>query len=621
MSRSIALFPHALLGASLVALGGLAGPAAAQQAAALPQVSHPVVQAVPQKSAGLRLNDALGRLARNPQDVDALAEAGQASLELGDGQAAIGFYQRALELQPGNARVKTGLAGAYVLNEDPFTAIDLFDQAERAGPIPPERVSDRGLAFDLVGDPQTAQVYYRQALAAGPDDETLRRLAISQAISRDRKGMDQTLAPLLQRQDKAAWRARAFGLAILGQTEEAEAIARQTMPAEMATAITAYLRFMPKLTGAQQAGAANLGHFPRAAEIGHDDPRLAFYSRSRVTVAAAAPAVAVPGADKGKRGKDKKDKDQGKAKDGGRTVAAATAPVPPPDVVVGRETSTVPVKLAQADPPRPVPMPTPVPAPVPPPPLPPPPRPVPVPTPAPAPAPVVQPAPAGPGFATLDNGSSPAVSGFDLGKTAAPAPTAAAPKPVPASPPPVPAAKPKPKPASIDDVFADLSPPSREPEVESGAVDVRRIRPVAPVAKDQLAAEKPAPDKPTPDKAAKGKTATDKAAADKAGKGKDAKPAVPTQPSRIWVQVATGRDKAALGFDWRKMVKDNPAIFKGMKPYTTAWGQANRLLAGPFSSAKEANAFLAQLKKAGESGAFLWTSPAGQVVDTLGGGK
>lgn len=617
MSRSIALFPHALLGASLVALGGLAGPAAAQQAAALPQVSHPVVQAVPQKSAGLRLNDALGRLARNPQDVDALAEAGQASLELGDGQAAIGFYQRALELQPGNARVKTGLAGAYVLNEDPFTAIDLFDQAERAGPIPPERVSDRGLAFDLVGDPQTAQVYYRQALAAGPDDETLRRLAISQAISRDRKGMDQTLAPLLQRQDKAAWRARAFGLAILGQTEEAEAIARQTMPAEMATAITAYLRFMPKLTGAQQAGAANLGHFPRAAEIGHDDPRLAFYSRSRVTVAAAAPVAAVPGADKGKRGKDKKDKDQGKAKDGGRTVAAATAPVPPPDVVVGRETSTVPVKLAQADPPRT----TPVPAPVPPPPPPPPPRPVPVPTPAPAPAPVVQPAPAGPEFATLDNGSSPAVSGFDLGKTAAPATAAAAPKPVPAPPPPVPAAKPKPKPASIDDVFADLSPPSREPEVESGAVDVRRIRPVAPVAKDQPAAEKPAPDKPTPDKAAKGKTASDKAAVDKAGKGKDAKPAVPTQPSRIWVQVATGRDKAALGFDWRKLVKDNPAIFKGMKPYTTAWGQANRLLAGPFSSAKEANAFLAQLKKVGESGAFLWTSPAGQVVDTLGGGK
>ncbi|MFM5923733.1 MAG: SPOR domain-containing protein [Novosphingobium sp.] len=645
MSRSIALFPHALLGASFVALGGLAGPVAAQQAAALPQVSHPVVQAVPQKSAGLRLNDALGRLARNPQDVDALVEAGQASLELGDGQAAIGFYQRALELQPANARVKTGLAGAYVLNEDPFTAIELFDQAERAGPIPPERVSDRGLAFDLVGDPQTAQVYYRQALAAGPDDETLRRLAISQAISRDRKGMDQTLAPLLQRQDKAAWRARAFGLAILGQTEEAEAIARQTMPAEMATAITAYLRFMPKLTGAQQAGAANLGHFPRAAEIGHDDPRLAFYSRSRVIVAAATPAVAVPGTDKGKRGKDKKDKDkkdkdQGKGKDGGRTVAAATAPVPPPDVVVGRETTTVPVKLAQADPPRPAPVPTPVPAPVPPPP---PPRPVPVPTPAPTPAPaptpvpVVQPAASGPGFATLDHGSSPAVSGFDLGKTAAPAPAAsAAPKPVPTPPPPAPAAKPKPKPASIDDVFADLSPPSREPEVESGAVDVRRIRPVAPVAKDQPAADKAAPDKPAPDKpapgkpatdkAAKGKagpdkTAADKAAGDKTGKGKDAKPAAPTQPSRIWVQVATGRDKAALGFDWRKLAKDNPAIFKGMKPYTTAWGQANRLLAGPFSSAREANAFLAQLKKAGESGAFVWTSPAGQVVDTLGGGK
>ena len=87
------------------------------------------------------------------------------------------------------------------------------------------------------------------------------------------------------------------------------------------------------------------------------------------------------------------------------------------------------------------------------------------------------------------------------------------------------------------------------------------------------------------------------------------------------MQVATGRDKAALGFDWRKLAKDNPAVFKGLRPYVTIWGQSNRLLAGPFASAKEANAFLAQLKKAGESGAFVWTSPAGQVVETLGTGK
>lgn len=553
------------------------------QTAPVPQVAVPVVQAVPQKSAGMRLNDALGRLARSPQDIEALSEAGQASLELGDAQAAIGFYRRALALQPGNARVKAGLAGAYVLSEDPFTAIELFDEAEKAGPIDPARLADRGLAFDLVGDPQTAQYYYRQSLSAASSDETLRRLGISQAITRDRKGMDITLAPLLQKQDKAAWRARAFGLAIMGQTEEAEAIARQTMPLDMATAITAYLRYMPRLTAAQQAGAANLGRFPRASEIGNDDPRMAHYSRSRVQIAAAPPPP-VPTAAKGKGKKDDKGKKPAAAKP--MVVAAA----PPPEPSVGRETTTAPVKLAQATlPPAPAPKPAPVPA------LPPPPPPPPSPQ---APAPLPTPTPQ-PGFGSLDTGPVKAVSGFDLAKSAPPSP----------GPPPAP--KPAPKPTSIDEAFADLAPPSREIEPQAGAVDVRRIRPVTPPVKEPPASDKA---KSTDKTADKGK-ASDKT------KGKDAKPATQTQPSRIWVQLATGRDKAALGFDWRKLAKDDPAVFKGLKPHVTAWGQANRLLAGPFASAKEANAFLAQLKKAGVSGAFLWTSPAGQVVDALGGSK
>ncbi len=556
----------------------------------LKQPSGAVVQPLPQKSAGMRLNDALGRLARNPKDVPALIEAGTASLELGDAQASIGFYQRALQDQPGNAGIKASLAGAYVMAEDPFTAIELFDEAEKAGAIAPDRLSDRGLAFDLVGDPQTAQFYYRQSLAGALSDETLRRLALSQAISRDRKGMDQTLAPLLQRQDKAAWRTRAFGLAIMGQTDEAEAIARQTMPPEMAGAITAYLRYMPQLTAAQQAAAGNMGRFPRAAEIGHDDPRLAYYSRSRVQVAAP-PPVALASAsvnDKGKR-RDAKRRDSGKDSRGRKAVSAAPVPaaVPPPEPNVGREVSEAPVKLAVAQaPPKPVPLPALAPKPVPAPAAPPPPVAVKVTAP--------KPAPTGPGFNTVGGPDGQSASGFDLGKSPSAAPPPAptpppAPKPVQAAPPP-----PR-KPASIDEAFADFTPPSREVEVQAGAVDVRRIRPGA------------APGKLQP---GKGKEPV-----------KDAKPAVPSHPSRIWVQVATGRDKSALGFDWRKLAKDNLATFKGQKPNVTAWGQSNRLLAGPFATTKEANAFLAALKKAGVGGAFVWTSPAGQLVDTLGGGK
>lgn len=607
--------PLLALAASLT----LSAPARAQGAGA-PQVSKPVVQPLPVKSPGMRLNDALGRLAKNPQDVDALSEAGRASLDLGDGQAAIGFYRRALAIQPDNARIKAGLASAYVLSEDPFTAIELFDEAEKAGPIEPALLADRGLAFDLVGDNLTAQAYYRQSLAGAPSDETTRRLALSLAISRDRAGMERTLGPLLQKQDKAAWRTRAFGLAILGQTDEAEEIARQTMPPDMATAITAYLRYMPRLTAAQQAGAANLGRFPRAAEIGNDDPRLAFYSRSRVQVAAAPPPAPVAAAPAPARKPSRvrgRDRAQEQAKPAAKPAPApaqtatrppAPAPVPPPEPQVARVTAPNGPKPVQGElpPNKPV-----VAAPA---------VQTPAPTPAPAPAPVqVAQAPLSPAPAP----------GFDLARTA-PAP---APPPVRQAPPPPPAA---PRQTSIDEAFADLAPPSREVEPQEGAIDVRELGPAAPPPKS-VAASKPAADKPATntaatdkaakDKAAKDKLAKDKAAADKLAKDKAVKEkaakdkALRSQPSRIWVQIAAGRNKSALGFDWRRLARENPAVFKGRSPSTSPWGQTNRLLAGPFASAREANAFLAQLKKAGIDGAFVWTSPAGQVVEALGAGK
>lgn len=624
-------FRPSLLRLPLLALAGgltFSAPARAQDAA-VPQVSKPVVQPLPVRSPGMRLNDALGRLAKNPQDIDALTEAGRASLDLGDGQAAIGFYRRALAIQPDNARIKAGLASAHVLSEDPFTAIELFDEAEKAGPIEPALLADRGLAFDLVGDNLTAQAYYRQSLAGAPSDETTRRLALSLAISRDRAGMERTLGPLLQKQDKAAWRTRAFGLAILGATDEAEEIARQTMPPEMATAITAYLRYMPRLTAAQQAGAANLGRFPRAAEIGNDDPRLAFYSRSRVQVAAAPAPPPAPLATTAPTRKPSRVRGRDRAQEQARaapkpaptpavTRPPAPAPVPPPEPQVARVTAPngpkpVPKPVQGELPPvNPVVTPTPAPAPAP------------APVPAPAPAPVPLPPPVQVAQAPLAKAPAP---GFDLAKTTSAPTPAPSPPPVRQTPPPPAPKPPAPRQTSIDEAFADLAPPSREVEPQEGAVDVRQLAPAGPPPKAAPAPAKAVPDKAAAEKAAKDKAAKDKLAADKAAKDKlakekaDKEKALRSQPSRIWVQVAAGRNKSALAFDWRRFARENPAVFKGRSPSTTPWGQTNRLLAGPFASAREANAFLAQLKKAGIDGAFVWTSPAGQVVEALGAGK
>lgn len=591
----------------------LAGIALAALLVAAPVWADPVVQPIPSLSPGHLLNEALGRLARNPRDIEALLDAGKYSLAIGDQAAAVGFYQRADSLSPGNARVKAGLAGAFVLSEDPLSAITLFDEAAKAGTMDAERVSERGLAYDLVGDNVSAQRFYHEALIAGPDAETTRRLALSQAIAGDRRGMEVTLAPLLQRQDKPAWRTRAFALAILGDVDEAESITRSTMPADLAGQIANYLRFMPRLTPAQQAAAANLGHFPRAAEIGRDDPRFAAYARPRTVIAALDKSLTPTGEalggkkgkgkdrDKGKKGKDPALASLTKGKNEPAKAVVNPAAVAPPELQPKRETSEAPIRLATLTPPPKVePAPAPVaPAPAPPPPPPPP--------PAPPPQVVTAPTPAGPGFTALEPAAPP------------PAPKEE----------PKPAPPPAPKPRSLAEVFADLTPPSREAEPVAGAVDIRKVKAVR--SPSEVAADKTKDAKDAKDKACLDPVSEPKGKATKKGKAASVKEASsqckvtkssgPAHASRIWVQLATGKDRKGLGYDFTRLVKADPEVFKGRKSFISAWGQTNRLLTGPFESEAAANAFLARLKKAGVSGAFMWTSPAGQVVDALGGAK
>ncbi len=610
-----------------------AGPAMAQ---ATPTVSQPVVQKLPGGD-GVTLNAALGRLARNPRDVEALIDAGNAALAMGDVDAATGFYRRADQVAPGNPRVKAGLAGAMVRNGDPFGAIPLFDAAERAGALDSVLAADRGLAYDLVGDNASAQRYYRQALTRGANDDVSLRLALSQAISGDRRGADATLAPLLQRQDKAAWRTRAFALAILGQPEEAVSIAKTMLPASLAEGIAPYLRYMPRLTPAQQAAAANFGAFPLPSEIGRDDPRVAQYApaggrrpalasadaalvpkgqplgrdaRGRTTrqsARAAREAARVEQARAGQARSEQARSEQARAEQA-RLAQASAAQARQAAQVRQAQAAAAPVRDTRVAPPNPMPTRQSVPA-----------SPalavaaVPA-TPAPAavppvsqpPVPTVSPTPATPTPAYSPPATASAAPGFDLGRMASSSSPASMSAPVtprgdspaanalaaasagsssaatsaatpPRAAPPEP---PRPSRQSLAEAFSEFSRPS-EVTPAAGAVDIRRIRPTRPKVE--------APAKPPP----------------------------PSHPSRIWVQVATGRDKGALAFDWRRLIRKAPEAFRGKKAFVSDWGQTNRLLTGPFESTAAANAFLAQLRRGDIDGSFLWTSPAGQVVDDL----
>lgn len=293
--------------------------------------SRPVVQALPSQEVE-ELRSALRALDRNPRSVDALLNAGYASVKVNDLEAAIGYFGRAEEVAPNDARVKQAQASVFMRGGRPVKALELFAQADAAGARDRSMMSDRGLAHDLVGDQTRAQAFYREALRDRPNDsEILRRMAVSQAIGGNKTAFTETLRPLVDQKDFAAFRAQAFGLAILGEQAQAKAVTEAVMSPDLARRIVPYLEYMPRLTKAQQAAAANLGIFPRAADIGREDPEIAQYARG-ATAEAATTAL---------------------ARDAGKGLEPAGEPLGPRPTV-SQSTATAPV-VARATPvPEPV---------------------------------------------------------------------------------------------------------------------------------------------------------------------------------------------------------------------------------------------------------------------------
>ena len=224
-------------------------------------------------------------LSTDPRNLSALIGAGQAALAMGDANAGIGFLGRAEEVAPRDGRVKAGLAAAAVQQEQPKQALQLFDAAIAAG-IPVSAIgADRGLAYDLRGQTRLAQADYRAALAVKKDDETTRRLALSTAIGGDRAAAMAILDPLLRRQDKAAWRAATFVLAMTGDPAGAIRRANQLMIPTQAAAMTPYLQRLGSLTAAEKAAAVHFGRFPAVRPAG---TQLAAVAPRRVPVPPAA---------------------------------------------------------------------------------------------------------------------------------------------------------------------------------------------------------------------------------------------------------------------------------------------------------------------------------------------
>ena len=477
-----------------------------------------VVQALPDPAAE-RLNEALRRLSRNPESVPALVAAGRASLNLGDVDAALGFFSRAQAVAPEDTRVLVGLALVAIRRGQAVTALELFENAEAGGVQMSAYEAEQALAYDLVGRNDRAQRLYRRSLAREDNPEIRRRLALSYAISGNAGDSETTLLPLLQRQDRAAFRTRAFVLAILGREQEAIAIAETMLPQRLSMRLAPYLRYMPRLTPAQQAAAAHQGRFPSAREIGTDTSRIAAFS----------------------------DNDRAQPRPQAVTSSRANAsdrlspqgePLGP--AVAAREESTLelpPVEaasvVAEASPPPPA---------------------------AVEPSAQITSAMAGePDFAEPQD-ARPFFTQVEL----------------PSQRP----AEPEPEEIDLAAAFADFTLEAAQPPPSAeGAVDITAIEPPR---------ERPAPAEPTP----------------------------PAHPSRHWVQVATGQDTSAFRFDWRRIVRGAGGLLDDAEPFTARWGQTNRLLTGPYDTARAAQAVVSELAGEGVD-SFRFTSQEGEEIQEL----
>ena len=151
---------------------------------------------------------ALGRyvrqLASDPKDFDALIGAGKSALEIGDAQAAAGFFARADDVNPHSPLPQAGMGAVSVLNGDARAALSYFARAQQLGATSVTLGCYRGLAYDLLGQQASAQADYRAAMKGPDGDEARKRLALSLAISGDRVQALQILAPLSAKGDPGA---------------------------------------------------------------------------------------------------------------------------------------------------------------------------------------------------------------------------------------------------------------------------------------------------------------------------------------------------------------------------------------------------------------------------------
>jgi Flp pilus assembly protein TadD len=581
----------ARLGLALLGAAALLAPAA--------RAAQPAYGNYPE-TPGDALSRNLKLIAESPHNVGAMLGAGKAALELGDAQAALTFFARAEQDAPRDGWVKKWMGSALVQLEQPAAALKFFRDAASLGVPDASLAGDRGLAWDISGDPRRAQRDYRVALSAGSDPEITRRLALSLAISGEREPALRLLENQLMERDRAAIRTRALVLALTGDWQGAGRAVETAMPGPQAAALEPFLSRLPSLSLADRALAVHLGHFPGTgrnaapattyAQNGYGGGLPAGYTPT--------PSYSPPAASRQDRyaSLDAISPDESRPAFG----------TPQTRESVSTEARRIPGGQAQAAAPRP----------------------------APSRRPDAQDyAPSRSQWSWSHGELAPAVRIATRTASAQgvrpPQPAAHRPEPptVRIDRPP----EPRPGPVEIADAEPVTAPPVTLPATRAPAPPPEQVEPAAarpasvPAPRSRLAEVAAALDRidevqrernvrsaPVPAATTRSSALHSRAAAP-APKPKKAPPA---DPARHWVQIAGGADRGKLPREFARLKDKAPKLFAGRALWTATANATNRLLVGPFDSSDEAQDFVNRLAKA-DLGGFAWNSEAGQKIEKL----
>lgn len=555
------------------------------------------------------LRSAILRIGRRPTDSNALYDAGDAALKIGDPIVALDFFERAERLAPSSARIKSGLARTQLRLENPVEALRLFDRAIAIGENPRIIAFDRGLAYDLIGNFSRAQQEYSLASSVIASNELTIRQAISFSLAGNHDYADGLLNPLLRSNDPQAWRARSFLLAARGDLKQSYQIAKGFLPANDAENLRPYLKSMEKLTGAQQAAAVHFGHFPASNLIGKDAENIRIAS-SQTSLSAAVQANRLTPAGKplGRNSQEKKSRrnNDNKAKTAivkkpskKRQVEIASAAENDVKIaaIAANVSTNTPVKTESSP----------------------------------------QILAKSPDVSAVVNqeADSVAVTGpsfQSISSTAAKANSAAIQGPI--ASPKIATARTIAPLAEGEAVFSQAAVTTSEDNeldldafIASIEIPEEDESPVAAVDLDSIKeeqrerreierlalAKKRAADR----REAAARKKREDAERAEAKKIIDAKKAEEERnKARYWVQLATGRDAAALRFDYRRISRKQSDLFAGKSGSTSKWGQTNRLVVGPFDDLGTAKKFESEFRKGGGDG-FVWRSGNGTIVTPL----